>query len=147
MDRPFAAYTGDQPYIFRRTLERAIYYPLTFEVAMVDGDLVKARSTAERLAEDAYHGMAGILYLRLGDTRAQAQLTLAAESPYFERFPWFQNTVHLTPELREHPLILKVNDALGFTKAWRLELCKRASTLPPESHITCDPSKYALTDS
>ena len=124
-------------------LEQLAYYPLVFELALAEADLERATQAADWFAEEGLHARAGIFYLRLDDPRASDYLTRQAE-PYLDRYFWSLATLHLTPQLRKHPLIVDLEDALGFTRQWRLELCKRASTLPPESHITCDPEKYAL---
>ncbi len=132
---------------YRNTLQWLSLLPLQFELAMAEADPATASAAAQRLADDRMHTLAGVFFLRLNDPRAEEQLELAAAEPQFERFAWFHSAMHLGPALRDHPLIRNLEDAMGFSRLWRLELCKRAATLPPESHITCDPTKYEVSSS
>jgi len=127
----------------RESSNRLFAHKMAFGIAMVEGDTQKARLLTEEIA--LYNSLsAGIRYLILNDPRAERFLSLAGETPSHWRNVWAYATAIIPPELREHPLILDLEEKLGFDKAWRLELCKRAATLPPESLITCDPGKYTL---
>lgn len=110
---------------------------LAFELAMSESD----RETAVRIADElAAQGLGGAPYLRLGNPRANDQLAAAAptaDPAYVGIF-----LMVLTPDLREHPTVRTYLDSVGLTKAWRLELCRRAATLPPTTWISCDPAKY-----
>jgi hypothetical protein len=125
-------------------LEQLAYYPLVFELAMVEGNRDVATDVADWFAAQGMDARAGILYLRIGDPRATDYLERGPE-PRFDRLFWSFATLHLTPELREHRLIVDVEDKLGFTKEWRLEFCRRAMTLPPETYISCDPARYEIS--
>ncbi len=62
----------------------------------------------------------------------------------FAHVNWQFGTQAQTPQhLRDHPLARRWADNMGYTYEWRLELCKRAATFPPESKINCDPARYA----
>ena len=94
-------------------------------------------------ANEGMDARAGILYLRLDDPRANEYLARDPE-PRFDRIFWSFATLHLTPELRKHPLVIDLEAKLGYTSEWRLEFCKRVSTLPPESYLRCDPARYEV---
>jgi hypothetical protein len=111
-------------------------------MATHDGET--ALQLIETAAREGRHDLAAGGYLRLGDPRATAEFRLAAET--FDR-GFVGLALATTPaEFRESPPFRAFLDALGFTKAWRHELCVRASTMPPETGIHCDPSKYQLAD-
>ena len=57
---------------------------------------------------------------------------------------WYHETALLSSEQHGDPFVRELEDALGLTREWRLELCRRAATLPPETGIACDPDNYAL---
>ena len=128
--------TGASGAIFRRDV-------LANEIAMVEKDSSKAQGIAERY-ENINPLWAGIIYLRLGDERAEKQFDLAASPPYFDRRFMFAFMGFIPSEHRELPTVRRALDKMGFTHKWRLELCRRASTMPPHTGIGCDPSKYEL---
>lgn len=119
---------------------------LAFEIAIAEEDLESARAAAQRQAELGSHAAAGISYLRLDDPRAEQQLRLAEPDAPFIRRDWLRHVAFTPPELRTHPAFVRLQDALGYTEAWRREFCRRASTMPPHTHVTCDPSQFEVPD-
>ena len=101
-----------------------------------------ALDIADWFAEQGQYARAGLYYVLLDDPRAQAAIEKAATDLPAPLFGWFYSTAMLSEEQRSHPLIKRIESDLGITPEWRLELCRRAATLPPETHIKCDPSKY-----
>lgn len=118
------------------------FYPLSFEVAMLRGDMETAVRAAKWFEDNEYFSQAGILWLRLNDSRADACFARAPDLR-FDRF-WGRITrLHITPEIDQHHSILELENRLGYTKQSRFELANRASRLSHRSHIQCDPRAYS----
>ncbi|MGE0624707.1 MAG: winged helix-turn-helix domain-containing protein [Pseudomonadales bacterium] len=127
----------------RRLVEYTGYYPLAFEVAMAEGDLTAAGTIRDWFQEQGYLAMAVVLSLRLNG-RCAAELAASAPDPVLDRFWWWVNRLHLTPEIADHPQYKALEERMGFNDTWRAELARRASTLDPASHIVVNPDDYAL---
>ncbi|MEZ5550243.1 MAG: winged helix-turn-helix domain-containing protein [Pseudomonadales bacterium] len=128
--------SGTQQRMCQKSLEQS-----RFELAMRSGDRARATEAAEQIHGLGDAVLAGVLALRLGDSRATGWLAEPL-SPQFQRFWWWKARALMTGAIAEHPSILAVEAALGFTPQWRLELARRAATLPADSHICCDPALY-----
>ena len=121
-----------------------------FELARLQGNHDRALQVVEERLSDVYfddiHDEDTTLSLLvLGDARVAIFLEKALHSQLTTRDVWrYVSLMYIPPEFREHPIVRELEDAMGHTKEWRLELYKRAATLPPESHISCDPETYAL---
>ena len=50
----------------------------------------------------------------------------------------------LPPEKRNHPAFVRIQEKLGFTPEWRLEICRKSNLWPADKHIRCDPKNYEL---
>ena len=48
----------------------------------------------------------------------------------------------MSPEDRESSVWRRFREALGYTDAWRLKLCRRMATMPAESQLSCNPAEY-----
>ena len=132
----------DDDYLYRPLVENSTSI-LAFEVALARGDTEEGRTQAEALAEAEIYLWAGIAFLRLGqEDRASELLQQAGAPEALDRWYIYNATMFTPPELRRHPEIRKVYNKLGYTDEWRLELCRRASTLPPDTGITCEPAIY-----
>lgn len=84
-----------------------------------------ALAEAAALAEDGWHGIAGISFLELGDPRAAEQFERAADAPVAGR-RMISSWLHPKPAWMEHPVVRRYLDRLGYTHEWRRELCHRA---------------------
>lgn len=125
----------------RQLTEYTGYYPLAFEVAMADGNRQRAATIRDWFHEQGYLAMAVVLSLRL-DGECSAELAGSAPDPLLDRFWWWINRLHVTPEIAEHPQYKALEEGLGFDDAWRAELARRASTVDPASHIVVNPGDY-----
>lgn len=114
------------------------YYPLAFEVAHVEGDDAQARESIDWCVANGHASMAAIFSLRLDGT-VPAALSRAAPNPDRDGFWWWLTRLHITPEIAEHPEVLRIASALGFTDDWYRELAEKASTLPPDRHLLVAP--------
>jgi hypothetical protein len=118
-----------------------------FELAMADGRIDDATIVAEWFVEQADHGRAGIMLLQLGDARAQFHLAAAGGNQQTLAFHWAWYRPFISPEMRDHPWVRRLEDELGFTLEWRAELCRRASRTPQHWGIACDSGKHELSGS
>ena len=73
---------------------------------------------------------------------ARVELEIAAQTPEFYRRELAFDRILVDPDKRDHPLLVEFYSKLGFTPEWRSELCRKASTMPPETHISCDPTRH-----
>lgn len=85
-----------------------------------------------------------VLYLMADDARAHEAFVSTLASPHWWKywtdiFEW-----KIPPRFRNTSTWQSYRTGLGYTDAWRLEICRRASTVPPETGLTCDPKKYEL---
>jgi TolB-like protein len=115
--------------------------------ALLDGRQGKtsaALQAAAQLAEDSWFNAAGVIYLDLGDPRAKDQFELAAAHPV-PRVRFVSSWLNADPGLADHPIVKPYLKSLGYTPAWRQEICTRAVSYAAELgvHLTCD----AVSDS
>lgn len=115
-----------------------------FKLAMYLEDEARATAAAERAGANGAIDAAAMMYLRLNDPRADEYFRIATQGPSFNRFNHYHLLPLLTPELRVNPLVRTYENAMGFTPEWRRTLCQKATELPPETGITCNPARYAV---
>ncbi len=126
-----------------RTLRQGLMYGLAFNIAMKVGDRTRAESALEHYLELPYHRSAAwLMLLRLDDPRAEEYMRLAAANAAFIRNEWRTIAPYIPDDLRKRATVRRLIAAVGFTPEWRLELCRRASTFPAESHVSCNPADY-----
>ena len=84
--------------------------------------------------------------LRLGEEALAAELaeqSLAERPPQVSMWHWTEERWAVPEEFRDHALVQRFNEATGYTKSLRLEVCRRIQTqFPPESGIQCDLQRY-----
>ena len=117
-----------------------------FKLALSRADLSGALAIAESQQQRGQNDIAGIMYLRLGDTRAEQAFNEAAPTARHRLWDWFYWTTMLTPELRRNSLLLEHEARMGVTDAWRHELCTRITNLPQVSGIDCDPYEHPMVE-
>jgi hypothetical protein len=115
---------------------------LTAQVAWVTGDRETGLAIADATAERGMHAWSAIAYMVWDDPRADEYFKLASQPPHVARRDIQLYQLAIPPKYRNDPRVLDMLRAFGFTPEWRLELCRRASSLPQQSGISCDPTKY-----
>ena len=131
---------GSQSEIYIRWLYGVVF----FEIALEEGDLPRASAIAREMADIKLYALAGILYLRMNAPEGSRYLELAAQNPEFVRLWWLHFLSVATEEVRAHPSVVALQDALGYTDHHRYWLAQQTSKLPRESGIYCNPEKYRL---
>jgi len=129
----------------QRYLE-ALVQKLDFRLGYVTGDQVRATAAAEWFEHHGQHLRAALYYFLLHDPRAQRELELGRAEPPYLLLAWSFETAVVPVERRMEPLYTELEDLLGLNSEWRLEMCRRASRLPPETMISCDPGKYSVRE-
>ena len=117
---------------------------LDYGIAVAEGRTDEAIAYARTLPKEAFL-TAFILLAHGHDDYAQWYPT--ERRLQFLRTEWIYVLPWIEDRLRDHPEIVKLQSYMGFTKEWRLELCKRAQNMPPESRIGCDPANYEIAGS
>ena len=84
-----------------------------FKLALSRADLSGALAIAESQQQRGQNDIAGIMYLRLGDTRAEQAFTEAALTARYRLWDWFYWTTMLTPELRRNSLLFRHEARMG----------------------------------
>ena len=101
-------------------------------------------SAAQSLSSQEVHVWAAMLYLMADDPRAHEAFMSALVSPVWWKYMTDHYEWWIPARLRNTPTWRSYVAGLGYTDAWRLEICRRASTVPPETGLVCDPKKYEL---
>ena len=112
-------------------------------MALHDNDLESVSRIADELAAQNQVERAVLMHLEAGRVdRARRilseQFDLSRDRPWH----WHVDRALTSEQVRQHPVFREFTAMLGFTDAWRLELCERASTMPSSTYISCDPLMY-----
>lgn len=113
---------------------------LAFQIDMAAGNIEGATAVAEAMRDAHRPDRAGHLFFALGDPRAGEELARA--SRFMDPAYLGLGFMLLSPGQRDADVYRCFLDAMGLTSEWRLELCRRAATMPRKSFISCDPHKY-----
>ena len=129
---------GSESYRSRRVYEM-------FAVAMiaaVRGNVSELEPAIDFFLEQGPHFDVVFFLLLAGEEeRAWALYPEAREAP-LPRWGQF-NTLALTPpSLRQHPLIKRMNDDMGYTDAFQLAVCLSVNQRPEHWGMHCDPARY-----
>ncbi len=134
--------TGAQGAVGTR-FTQIFYNGLKFELALKANNVAEARSAADWLADNGFLEFAGMMFLRMNDPRAEATLIKASTgNPPHVRWVWPYAKQHLRPEQLDHPWVVAADNALGYTREFKLELCKLANLMQTREGLRCDPSNY-----
>ena len=118
---------------------------LDFEIALANNDTFSALSHTEWMLENDLPVFSGPMLLRLGDSRAQAELARVS-SNYYGGFAWAYARLHLGAELQQHPWVVEADSAFGFTPEFKRELCLLATQVEIEPRWSCDVADYGGAD-
>ena len=111
-------------------------------IAHWEGDETAVREAGENFSNIGARLYAGMHFLLAGDSRAQEELALAADSLVWFKYWLDGHEWRIPASLRESEVWQQYRASLGYTDSWRLELCRRVSMLPdPEFSCDLDPQK------
>jgi hypothetical protein len=120
-------------------MTRYLPYSLEAQLKYQEGDSQSITKTAQDFAGGGLHLWAAGLYLWVSDPRAETEFAKALASPVWVKY-WVDSYQWMYPEeIRNGELWQAFRESLGYTDGWRLEVCRRVSTLPPRSGLSCDP--------
>lgn len=112
------------------------YFLAQFELLYKTGRYEEAKQLVNKRFNPKRPWTAGAVF-RLGDTVKAGQM-MQEVSVIDLALNWPIMEIFLTDAEKDSPFAEKIRNRLGYTDAWRLELCRRVDLFPPESGIRCN---------